>query len=60
MLVGKGAGPTLYACPVGLSMAKRARLERGVQLLDKPTPELIRLINRRLPSDTNLILDVTC
>jgi hypothetical protein len=34
--------------------------QRGVQFLETPTPELIRLINRRLPSDNNLILDVTC
>jgi hypothetical protein len=48
-------GPT-EACLWPATCARR----RGVELLEKPTPELVRLINRGLPADTNVILHVTC
>jgi hypothetical protein len=37
-------------------MARRLRVE----LLIKPTPELVRLFNESPPPATNLILHVTC
>jgi len=54
--VGTGAYGSL---PVDADLREEAR-RRGVELLEKPTPELVRLINRGLPADTNLILHVTC
>jgi hypothetical protein len=54
--IGTGAHGSL---PVAGDLRKEAR-HRGVELLVKPTPELVRLINEALPADTNLILHVTC
>jgi len=54
--VGTGAYGSL---PVAADLREEAR-RRGVELLEKPTPELVRLINKGLPGDTNLILHVTC
>jgi len=54
--VGTGAYGSL---PVAGDLREEAR-RRGVELLEKPTPELVRLINKGLPGDTNLILHVTC
>jgi hypothetical protein len=45
--------------PVTSDLRKEAR-RRGVELLERPTPQLVLLINRGLPADTNLILHVTC
>lgn len=33
---------------------------RGVELLVKTTPELVKMINQALPTATNVILHVTC
>lgn len=33
---------------------------RGVEVLLKSTPELVKLINEGLPADTSVILHVTC
>ena len=54
--IGTGAYGSL---PVTSDLREEAR-RRGVQLVEKPTPELVQLINRGLPADTNLILHVTC
>jgi hypothetical protein len=54
--IGTGAHGAL---PVADDVHEEAR-RRGVELLEKPTPELVRLVNRGLPKDTNLILHVTC
>lgn len=54
--IGTGAHGGL---PVTGELREEAR-RRGVEVLDKPTPELVRLINRGLPAETNVILHVTC
>lgn len=54
--IGTGAYGSL---PVASDLRKEAR-RRGVELLEKPTPELVRLINRGLPADTSVVLHVTC
>jgi hypothetical protein len=54
--IGTGAHGRL---PVTDDLREEAR-RRGVELFMKPTPELVPLINRSLPPDTNLILHVTC
>jgi hypothetical protein len=54
--IGTGAHGRL---PVTDDLREEAR-RRGVELFMKPTPELVPLINRSLPPDTNLILYVTC
>lgn len=54
--IGTGAAGRL---PVGEDVMTEAR-KRGIELLLKSTPELVRLINEALPADTNLILHVTC
>jgi hypothetical protein len=54
--IGTGAYGSL---PVTSDLRKEAR-RRGVELLEMPTPQLVQLINRGLPADTNLILHVTC
>lgn len=54
--IGTGAHGML---PVAADVRDEAR-RRGVELLMKATPELVTLINRSLPEDTNLILHVTC
>jgi len=54
--IGTGAHGRL---PVADDVRNEAR-RRGVELLMKATPELVTLINRSLPEDTNLILHVSC
>jgi hypothetical protein len=54
--IGTGAHGGL---PVSTDLREEAR-RRGVELLERPTPELVRLINKGLPADTNLILHLTC
>src|SRR5262245_28869761 len=54
--VGTGAYGRL---PVPDDFREEAR-RRGVELLTKATPDLVKMINEALPSDTNLILHVTC
>jgi hypothetical protein len=54
--IGTGAHGRL---PVADDVRDEAR-RRGVGLLMKATAELVALINRSLPEDTNLILHVTC
>jgi hypothetical protein len=54
--IGTGAYGSL---PITDDLREEAR-RRGVELLVKPTPELIRLINEELPPDTNVILHLTC
>jgi hypothetical protein len=54
--IGTGAYGSL---PVTADLREEAR-RRGVELVEKPTPELVRLINKGLPAHTNLILHVTC
>ncbi|HEV8702912.1 MAG TPA: hypothetical protein VGV60_16700 [Candidatus Polarisedimenticolia bacterium] len=54
--VGTGAHGRL---PVAEDVREEAR-RRGLELLTKPTPELVRLVNEALPADTNLILHITC
>jgi hypothetical protein len=54
--IGTGAHGRL---PVTDDLREEAR-RRGVELLMKPTPELVKLINSSLPPETNLILHVTC
>jgi hypothetical protein len=54
--IGTGAHGRL---PVADDFLEEAR-RRGVELLTKTTPELVKEINRSLPEDTNLILHVTC
>jgi hypothetical protein len=54
--IGTGAHGGL---PVADDLRGEAR-GRGVELLEKPTPEIVRLINRGLPPGTNVILHLTC
>jgi hypothetical protein len=54
--IGTGAHGSL---PVTRDLREEAQ-RRGVELLVRPTPELVRLINEALPPDTNLILHLTC
>ncbi len=54
--IGTGAYGSL---PVNGDMREEAQ-RRGVQLFEKPTPQLVRLINEGLPAKTNVILHVTC
>jgi len=54
--IGTGAHGRL---PVADDLVEEAR-RRGVELLTKPTPDLVKEINRSLPEYTNLILHVTC
>jgi hypothetical protein len=54
--IGTGVSGNL---PVTSDLREEAR-RRGVMLLEKPTPQLVRLINKGLPADTNMILHVTC
>lgn len=54
--IGTGAYGRL---PVAEDFRKEAH-RRGLELLMKPTPELVRLVNEALPAHTNLILHVTC
>lgn len=54
--IGTGAAGRL---PVGEDLQEEAK-RRGIELLLKPTSELVKLINEALPHDTNLILHVTC
>jgi hypothetical protein len=54
--IGTGAHGGL---PVTDDVRREAR-RRGVELLTRPTPELVKLINASLPKGTNLILHVTC
>lgn len=54
--IGTGAQGRL---PVPDDFREEAR-RRGVELLTKTTPELVKLINEALPADTNVILHVTC
>jgi hypothetical protein len=54
--VGTGAYGRL---PVPEDFREEAR-RRGVDLLMKATPDLVKMINEALPADTNLILHVTC
>jgi hypothetical protein len=50
---------TYGSLPVTSDLREEAR-RRGVELLVKPTSELVQLINEALPADTNLILHLTC
>jgi hypothetical protein len=54
--IGTGAQGKL---PVPDDFREEAR-RRGVELLTRTTPELVRMINEALPADTNVILHVTC
>ncbi len=54
--IGTGAHGAL---PVTADLREEAR-RRGVELLEKPTPEIVRLVNEGLPKGTNLIVHVTC
>jgi len=54
--VGTGAYGSLPVADDVREMARRLR----VNLLIKPTPELVRLFNESPPPATNLILHVTC
>jgi hypothetical protein len=54
--IGTGAHGRL---PVADDVREEAR-RRGVELEIRTTPELVALINKSLPKDTNLILHVTC
>lgn len=54
--IGTGAYGRL---PVTEDVREEAQ-RRGVELLTKPTPDLVRLMNEGLPEDTNVILHVTC
>jgi hypothetical protein len=54
--IGTGAHGRL---PVGEDLRGEA-VRRGVELLMRPTPELVKLINQGLPDGTSLILHVTC
>jgi hypothetical protein len=54
--IGTGAHGAL---PVAGDLRAEAR-RRGVELVEKPTPEIVRLVNRGLPAGTSLILHVTC
>ena len=54
--IGTGAYGRL---PVPEDFREEAR-RRGVELLMKATPELVKMINEALPAETNLIVHVTC
>jgi len=54
--IGTGAYGRL---PVADDVVEEAR-RRGVELVMKTTPEVVKLINEGLPDSTNLILHVTC
>ena len=54
--IGTGAYGRL---PVAEDIREEAR-RRGVELLMRPTPELVRLVNEALPAETNPILHITC
>jgi hypothetical protein len=54
--IGTGAQGRL---PVPDDFREEAR-RRGVELLMRATPELVKMINEALPADANLILHVTC
>ena len=54
--IGTGAYGRL---PVAEDLRQEAG-RRGLELLAKPTRELIKLVNEAFPADTNLILHVTC
>lgn len=54
--IGTGAQGRL---PVSDGFREEAR-RRGVELGTKTTPELVQMINDSLPTDTNVILHVTC
>jgi hypothetical protein len=54
--IGTGAHGRL---PVPDDFREEAR-RRGVELLTKTTPEMVKMINEALPPDTNVILHVTC
>lgn len=54
--IGTGAHGRL---PVADDLKEEAA-RRRVELLMKPTPELVKLINQGLPAGTSLILHVTC
>lgn len=54
--IGTGAHGRL---PVLEEVKEEAR-RRGVELVIRPTPELVNQINQGLPDGTNLILHVTC
>jgi hypothetical protein len=54
--IGTGAYGSL---PVARDVHEEAQ-RRGVELLVKPTPEVVRLINEALPPDTDVILHLTC
>jgi hypothetical protein len=54
--IGTGAQGKL---PVPDDFRAEAR-RRGVELLTKTTPEVVKMINEALPADTNVILHVTC
>jgi hypothetical protein len=54
--IGTGAAGRL---PVAEDVQEEAR-RRGIELLMRPTPEMVRLVNDALPPDTNLIIHVTC
>ena len=54
--IGTGAHGRL---PVPHDFREEAR-RRGVELVMRTTPELVKLINEALPADTNVIVHVTC
>jgi len=54
--IGTGAHGRL---PVTDDFREEAR-RQGVELLAKPTPELIKMINQGLPASTSVIVHVTC
>src|SRR5262245_14023895 len=54
--IGTGAYGRL---PVPEDFRQEAR-RRGVELVMRATPDLVKMINEALPADTDLILHVTC
>jgi hypothetical protein len=54
--IGTGAYGRL---PVADDVRKEAR-RRGVEMVIRETPELVEMINERLPAKVNVILHVTC
>ena len=54
--IGTGASGRL---PVAEDVQDEAR-RRGIELLMRPTPEMVKLVNAALPPDTNLVIHVTC
>lgn len=54
--IGTGAYGQL---PITSDLREEAR-RRRVDLLEKPTPVLVRLMNQGLPAHTHVILHVTC